>query len=69
MHLNSYLVKSGHGIYCLRVQRSVVDKRVSLRNRDPKRARISAFKFGVVMANNGLGFDFLNICRWVVKTK
>ena len=69
MHLNSYLVKSGHVIYCLSVQRSGVDKRMSLRTRDPKRARISAFTFGVVMANNVLGFDFLNNCRWVVKTK
>ena len=35
----------------------------------PERARISAYKFGVLMANNGLGFDFLNISRWEVKTK
>ena len=69
MHLNSYLVKSRHGIYYLRVQRRGVDKRVSLRTRDPERARISAYRFGVFMANNEFGFDFSNISKWEVKTK
>jgi integrase len=69
MQLNSYLVKSRHGIYYLRVQRRGVDRRVSLRTRDPERARISAYKFGVFMANNEFGFDFSNISKWEVKTK
>lgn len=68
MQLNSYLVKSRHGIYYLRVQRCGVDKRVSLRTRDPEKARISAYKFGAFMAKNDFGFDLSNISKWMVKT-
>jgi hypothetical protein len=61
MQLNSYFVKSRHGIYYLRVQRCGVDKRVSLRTRDPEKTRVSAYKFGVFMANNEFGFDFVKL--------
>ena len=50
MLLNSYLVKSRHGIFYLRIQRKGVDKRVSLRNRDPIIAKFSAYRFGMFMS-------------------
>ena len=65
MLLNSYFVKSRHGIYYLRIQRKGVDKRVSLRNRDPIIAKLSAYRFGMFMANNN-GFDlpFIRKCKY-----
>ncbi len=64
MQLNSYLVKSRHGIYYLRLQRKGVDKRVSLRTRDPSKAIWFAYKFGATMSN---GFDFANLRGWQVE--
>lgn len=69
VHLNSYLVKSRHGIYYLRVQRNGVDKRVSLRTRDPDKAKMSAYKLGLLMAKNKFGFDLPSVVhKWEVKT-
>lgn len=50
MKLNSYLVRSRHGIYYLRLQRHGQDKRVSLRTKDFKKASIAAYNFGVKMS-------------------
>lgn len=47
MKLNSFLVKSRHGIYYLRLQRNGTDRRISLRTRDPDRAMYAAYQFGV----------------------
>jgi len=47
MKLNSFLVKSRHGIFYLRLQRCGVDRRISLRTRDPERAKYVAYQFGV----------------------
>lgn len=46
MQLNSYLVKSRHGIYYLRIQRNGSDKRVSLRTKNLAEAQFSAYNFG-----------------------
>lgn len=46
MQLNSYLVKSRHGIYYLRIQRNGTDKRVSLRTKNLAEAQFSAYQFG-----------------------
>ena len=46
MQLNSYLVKSRHGIYYLRIQRNGEDKRVSLRTKNLEEAQFSAYQFG-----------------------
>lgn len=50
MKLNSYLVKSRHGIYYIRFQRNGADKRISLRTRDLNLAAITAYKFGSTIA-------------------
>lgn len=47
MKLNSFLVKSRHGIFYLRLQRGGVDRRISLRTLDPERATYIAYRFGV----------------------
>jgi len=47
MKLNSFLVKSRYGIFYLRLQRGGVDRRISLRTRDPERAMYMAYQFGV----------------------
>ena len=38
----SLLQKSRHGIYYLRIQRAGIDRRISLRTRDPNQAKIAA---------------------------
>lgn len=42
----SYLVISRHGVYYLRVQKAGVEKRVSLRTKNPHIARAYAYQFG-----------------------
>jgi len=51
MKLNSYLVKSRHGIYYLRLQRNGFDKRISLRTQDFMTASIAAYKFGATISS------------------
>lgn len=51
MKLNSYLVKSRHGVFYLRFQRDGKDRRMSLRTRDPETARVAAYNFGARIAN------------------
>ena len=46
MQLNSYLVKSRHGVYYLRIQRNGSDNRVSLRTKNLADAQFSAYQFG-----------------------
>lgn len=50
MKLHSYLIKSRHGIYYLRIQRNGVDRRVSLRTRDPQTAQLAAYSLGATIA-------------------
>lgn len=50
MKLNSYLVKSRHGIYYLRLQRHGLDKRISLRTKDLSSASTAAYRFGATMS-------------------
>jgi hypothetical protein len=58
MRLYSYLYKNRLGIYYLRIQKNGVDKRISLRTRDPDVARLHSYKFGAKIAamkkNNGI---------------
>ena len=57
MHLNSYLKVSRHGIYYLRVQRGGMDRRVSLRTRNPSEAAAVAYQFGYTMSQMSDPFD------------
>ena len=50
MKLKSFLVKSRHGIYYLRLQRHGKDRRISLRTRDPLIASISSYRLGALIA-------------------
>lgn len=50
MKLPSRVVKSRHGIYYLRIQRSGIDRRISLRTRDPLTASLAAYKLGATIA-------------------
>lgn len=46
MRLYSYLYKNRFGIYYLRIQKNGVDRRISLRTRDPELARHYSYQFG-----------------------
>lgn len=50
MRLYSYLYKNRFGIYYLRVQKNGVDRRISLRTRDPELARQYSYQFGARIA-------------------
>lgn len=65
MRLASYLVKSRHGIFYLRLVRGGKERRRSLGTRDPNQAKIRAYQFGAaIMA----GFpDLDNIKGWTVR--
>lgn len=60
MKLNSYLVKSRHGVYYLRVQKNNTDKRFSLHTKDLKIASQYAYFYGASMnfdRNKIIGFE------------
>lgn len=46
MRLYSYLYKNRFGIYYLRIQKNGIDRRISLRTRDPDVARVHSYEFG-----------------------
>lgn len=47
MRLPSHLVLSRHGVFYLRLQSGGIDRRVSLRTKDPKKAIMAAYGFGL----------------------
>lgn len=49
MKLPSHLAISRYGIYYLRLERNGVEKRRSLRTRDPTKALAAAYKFGATI--------------------
>jgi integrase len=64
MQLNSYLVKSRHGIYYLRIQRNGSDNRVSLRTKNYSEAQIAAYHFGAKIRTM---INTKNISGWALK--
>ena len=66
MKLNSYLVRSRHGIFYLSIQRDSIDRRISLRTRDPLKAQMAAYHFGGTIAamNNDKNRTF----GWTIAT-
>ncbi len=72
MKLPSRILKSRYGIYYLRLQKYGLDRRISLRTRDPLAASLAAYKLGATIA--GMDIDKLNnltatdIKQWTVET-
>ena len=52
MQLNSYLVKSRHAIYYLRLRRNWHDKHISSRTRDLETAALAEYRLGVIMSSD-----------------
>jgi integrase len=59
MRLDSRLQKSRHGIYYLRIQRAGIDRKWSLRTRDPAIAEIAAYEFSAKLLRMTKDFNLL----------
>lgn len=64
MKLNSYLVKSRHGVFYLRIQKFGQDKRISLQTKDLSAAAIAAYSLGAIIAK----MNIKKIKSWTLKT-
>ena len=63
MYLNSYLTKSRHDVFYLRIQRKNIDKKISLRTKDDRLARKIAYQLGaLIMSSN-------NFHGWMIAKK
>jgi len=66
MKLNSYLVKSRHGVFYFRIQRNGLDKRFSLRTKDLNVAITMAYRY--IYSLKIMNIDMSNIRGFTLKT-